>query len=94
MNWESEEKKAEAASRAWEVSETWLGNDEEQLLELEGEESDGSVRGLEDDSDDEPEDAWESLDLAKFPVPAELSSDRFEKNVQSKRGNVLNTSCS
>jgi hypothetical protein len=60
---------------AWEVSETWVGNDEEQLLELEGEESDGSVRALEDDSDDEPEDARENLDLAKFPVPAELSSD-------------------
>ena len=43
---------ASRASRAWEVSETWVGNDEEQLLELEGQESDGSVRGLEDDSDD------------------------------------------
>ena len=75
MNWESEEKKAEAASRAWEVSETWVGNDEEQLLELEGEESDGSVRALEDDSDDEPEDASEYLDFANFPIPDELSSD-------------------
>ena len=26
----------------WEVSETWVGNDEEQLLELEGEESEGA----------------------------------------------------
>ena len=52
MNRESEEKKTEAASRAWEVSETWVFNDEEQLLELEGEESEGSVRALEDDSDD------------------------------------------
>ena len=41
---ESEEKKAKAASRAWEMSETWVGNDEEQLLELEGGESDGSVQ--------------------------------------------------
>ena len=31
MNWESEEKKTEAASRAWEVSETWVGNDEERF---------------------------------------------------------------
>ena len=50
LNWESEEKKTEAASRAWEVSETWVANDEEQLIELEGEESDGSVRALEDES--------------------------------------------
>ena len=75
MNWESEEKKAEAASRAWEVSETWGGNDEEQLLELEGEESDGSLRALEYDSDDEPEDAREYLDFTNFPVPDEHSSD-------------------
>ena len=74
MNWESEEKKTEAASRAWEVSETWVGNDEEQLLELEGEESEGSVRALEDDSDDEPEDNTAFLNLANFPVPDELSS--------------------
>jgi hypothetical protein len=76
LNWESEEKKAEAASRAWD--DTWVGNDEEQLLELEGEDSgveDGSVRALEDDSDDDPEDAREYLDFAKFPEPDELSSD-------------------
>ena len=60
---------------AWEVSETWVGNDEEQLLELEGEESDGSVRAHEDDSDDEPENARDYLDLANFPVPEEPSSD-------------------
>ena len=71
---ESEEKKTEAASRAWEVSGTWVGNDEEQLLELEGEESEGSVRALEDDSDDEPEDSTAFLNLANFPVPDELSS--------------------
>jgi len=72
-HWESEEKKTEAASRAWEVSETWVGNDEEQLLELEGVESEGSVRALEDDSDDEPEDNTAFLNLANFPVPNELS---------------------
>ena len=75
MNWESEEKKAEAASRAWKISETWVGNDEEQLLELEGEESDGSVRPAEDHSNDEPEDDMEFLDLVNFPVPNEPSSD-------------------
>ena len=41
------------------VEKTWAGNDEEQLLELEREESDGSVRTLKDDSDDDPEDARE-----------------------------------
>ena len=62
-------------SRAWEVSETWVANDEEQLFELQGGESDGSVRALVDDSDDEPEDAREYLDFANFPVPDEPSSD-------------------
>ena len=76
LGWESEEKKAEAAGRAWD--ETWVGNDEEQLLELEEDESDGSVRALEDDSDDEPEDARGYLDFANFPVPDELSSDEEE----------------
>jgi hypothetical protein len=71
---ESEEKKAKAASRAWPVSETWVGNNEEQLLELEGEESEGSVRALEDDSDDEPQDHTAFLNLANFPVPDEPSS--------------------
>ena len=88
LNWESEEKKAEAASRAWEVSERgndeelatmrsssfWVGNDEEQLLELEGGGSEGSVRALKDDSDDEPEDNTAFLNLANFPVPDEPSS--------------------
>ena len=73
MNWESEEKKTEAASRAWEVLETWVGNDEEQLLELEGKESEGSVRALEDDSADEPEDNTAFLNIANFPVPDEPS---------------------
>ena len=36
---------------------------------------DGSVRALEDDPDDEPEDFREFLDLAKFPVPDEPSSE-------------------
>ena len=63
LGWESEEKKAEAASRAWDK--TWVGNDEEQQLELEEEEeSDRSVRPFEDDSDDESEDDGEFLDLA------------------------------
>jgi len=39
------------------------------------EESDGSVRPLEDDSDDESEDGKDFLDLAKLPVPAELSEE-------------------
>ena len=51
LGWESEEKKAVAGSRAWDVAR--VGNDEQQLLELEEEESDGSVRPLEDDSDEE-----------------------------------------
>jgi hypothetical protein len=44
---ESEAKKAVAGSRAWDVA--WDGNDDQQLLELEEEESDGSVRPIEDD---------------------------------------------
>jgi len=67
-----EEKKAVAASRAWDVA--WVGNDEQQLLRLEDEESDGSVRPLED-SDDESEDGTDFLDLANFPVPDEPSSE-------------------
>jgi hypothetical protein len=47
---------------------------EEQLLELEGEESEGSVRAHEDDSDDEPEDSTAFLNLANFPVPDKPSS--------------------
>ena len=43
--------------------------------ELEEEESDGSVQPLEDDSDDEPEDGKDFLDLAKFPVAAKLSEE-------------------
>jgi len=53
----------------------WAGNDEQQLLELEKEESDGSVRPLEDDSDDESEDVTDFFDLAKFPIPEELSEE-------------------
>ena len=45
-----------------------------QLLELEGGESEGSVRALEDDSDDELEDNTAFLNFANFPVPDELSS--------------------
>ena len=41
------------------VKKTLAGNDEEQLLELEGGDSNGSVRALKDDSDDDPEDARE-----------------------------------
>ena len=36
--------------------------------------SEGSVRVLEDDSDDEPEDNTAFLNLANFPVPDEPSS--------------------
>jgi len=91
LGWESEEKKAlllVAASRAWDVS--WVGNDEGQILELEVEVSDGSVRPL--DSDDESEDGFlrttshfwsrfrksEGLPEARpdqFPVPDELTSE-------------------
>ena len=63
---------AGAGSRAWDK--WWVGNDEQQLLELEEEGSDGSVRHLEDDSDDESEDDTDFLDLAKFPV-GELSEE-------------------
>ena len=73
LGWESEEKKAVAAGRAWD--ETWVGDDEQQLLELEEEESDGSVRPVEDGSEDEAEDHSEFLNLANFPVPDELWSD-------------------
>ena len=45
--------------------------DEQQILKLEEGESDGSVRPLEDDSDDESEDVTNFLDLARFPVPDE-----------------------
>jgi len=72
LGWGSEEKKAVAASRAWDVA--WVGNDEQQLLELDAQESDGSVRSLED-SDDESEDGTDFLDLANFPVPDEPSSE-------------------
>ena len=47
----------------------------EHVLELEDEESDGSVRPLEH-SDDESEDGTNCLDLAKFPVPAGLSEEK------------------
>ena len=77
LNWESEEKKAEAASRAWD--DTWVGNDEEQLLESKGgeseSESDGSVRPIEDESDDDPENDRQFLDFANFPDPDEPSSE-------------------
>ena len=73
LGWESKEKKAVAGSMVWDVA--WFGNDEQQLLELEEEKSDGSVRPLEDDSDDESEDGTDFLDLAKFPVPTELSEE-------------------
>ena len=49
--------------------------DEQQILKLEEGGSDGSVRPLEDDSDDESEDVTNFLDLAKFPVPEELSEE-------------------
>jgi len=67
---ESEENKAVFSSRAWD----WVCNNEQQLLELEEEDSDGSVRLLED-SDDELKDGTHFLDLANFPVPAEPSSE-------------------
>ena len=71
--WESEEKKAVAGSSAWDVA--WVGTDEQQLHNSEEEESDGSVRPLEDDSDAELVDGTEFLDLAMFPVPDEPSSE-------------------
>ena len=52
---------------------------------MKGEESDGSVRALEDDSDDEPEDAREYLDLANFPVPDEPSSDEEGGGAQGSK---------
>ena len=69
----SSEKKAIAAGRVWD--ETWVGDDEQQHLELEEEESDGSIRPSEDGSEDEDEDHSEFPNLANFPVPDELSSD-------------------
>ena len=47
LGWESEEKKAVAAGRARDVG--WIGEDEQQLMDFEGEDLDGSVRPLEND---------------------------------------------
>ena len=79
LGWESEETKAVAASRAWDVSS--VGNDEEKILEYETEESDESVRPL--DSSDELEDGTDFLDLAKFPFP---DSSRRRRKAVVKRG--------
>ena len=78
------EERCFAASRAWD--ETWVGDDEHQLLESEEEDSDGSIRALEDDSEDEAEDGREFLDLANFPVPVEPSS---EEEGGGEEGNFL-----
>ena len=71
--WESKEKKAVAGSRAWDVA--WVGNDEQQLIGFEEQESDEPVRPFEDDSDDESVDGTDFLALAKYPVPNEPSSE-------------------
>ena len=66
LGWESEEKKAVAAGRARDVG--WIGEDERQLMDFEGEDLDGSVWPLENDSGDVATDG-EQIDLSKFVVP-------------------------
>ena len=49
----------------------WVGNDEQQLLEQDEEDSDGCVQLLEDDPGDESVDGTDFLELAKFRVRGE-----------------------
>ena len=74
LGWEGGKKRTVAGSRAWDLA--WVSNENQQLLEVETEESDESVRPHEDDSDDGSEDGTDFPDLAKIPIPAKLLEEK------------------